>query len=139
MMMLSAAAVKRRKQHLQQNSALIGSSSQSPSAAGLLPYPPSVASLRSKVSAAAAGDDVTKAQVPASVSDNAMYANGHLTTGTLDRHKVSLSLSLSLSLSILVHNLGTLNHQSSFIYHQSLPPLKRLCFHRHLFVCLFVC
>jgi len=78
-MHVCSAAMKRHKQRLRQNT-LVGTS-LAPSAAGLLPYPSSMASLKSKM---AAGDDVVGAHVPGCVSDDAMYVNGHL-TATLDR------------------------------------------------------
>ena len=75
--------MKKHKHQLQQNT-LVGAS-LAPSAAQLLPYPSNMASLKSKM----AGDDVIKSHVTGCVSDNAMYANGHL-SATLDRQKVSV-------------------------------------------------
>jgi len=73
--------MKRHKQRLRQNT-LVGTS-LAPSAAGLLPYPSNMASLKSNM-AAAAGDDVIEPHVPGCRSDDALYANGHL-TATIDR------------------------------------------------------
>jgi len=75
--------MKRHKQRLQRQNTLVGTSLAPSAAAGLLPYPSNMASLKSKM-AAAAGDDVVKSRVPGCVSDDALYANGHL-TATLDR------------------------------------------------------
>ena len=73
-MLMLTAAVKRHKQRPQRNT-LVGTS-LAPSSAALL--------TQSKM---AAGDDVIKSHLPGCVSDNALYANG-LLTSTFERQKV---------------------------------------------------